>query len=116
MAELIEGDGELVVSLSAAEKLEAAHGDLHIPLSAIAGVEILDDVRHAVPGWKSVGAAWPGRFYIGTFHADGSKTFAAVHHDQQRGVRVRLRDANFDELVVGCDDPEAVAESLADHP
>ena len=113
MAQLnAEGD-ELVVSLTAMEKAEAVHGDVRVPLSSIVGVDVLDDVRHSVPGFKSIGAAWPGKFYIGTFHGDGEKIFAAVHHDQARGVRVRLRGANFDQMVIGCEDPEAVVNSVA---
>lgn len=114
MAELVREGQEIVVHLSAAEKLEAVHGDLRAPLSSVQGVEIVDDAVHAVNAFrKTVGAAWPGRFVIGTFRSDGgAKVFAVVHHDTPRGVRVRLQAANFDELLLGCDDPEGVARLL----
>jgi hypothetical protein len=83
-------------------------------MSSVRQVYVVDDAVHAVNAFtKSVGASWPGLFVIGTFHSQGSKVFAVVHHGTPRGVRVRLDGANFDELLVGCDDPEEVAERLA---
>jgi hypothetical protein len=38
--------------------------------------------------------------------------FAAVHHDTPRGLRIRLDGTPFDEWIVGCADPEAVADRL----
>ena len=113
MAELDREGADLVVKLGTEEKLEAVHGDIRVPMSSVREVEVVDDAVHAVNAYrKSVGAAWPGRFVIGTFRSDGAKTFAVVHHSTPRGVRVRLEGANFDELLVGCDDPEAVASRL----
>jgi hypothetical protein len=114
MAELSPEGNELVVHLSLAEKAEAVHGDIRVPMSSVRQVEVVDDAVHAVNAFtKSVGAAWPGLFVIGTFHSQGSKVFAVVHHNTPRGVRVKLEGANFDELLVGCDAPEAVAARLS---
>ena len=52
MAELRLEGGELVLRLSGAEKAEAVHGDLRVPLSALRGVEVLDDAR----GWTGIGS------------------------------------------------------------
>lgn len=112
MATLAREGDELVLTLTAAEKLESLHGDIRLPMSAVRDVVVVDDVLHAIHGLKSVGAAWSGEFYIGTFHGDSGKTFAAVHHGTPRGVRVTLGEANFDHLVVGCEDPEEVASQL----
>jgi len=112
MAQLAREGDELVLTLTAAEKAESLHGDLRLPMSSVTGVEVVDDVLHAVHGLKSVGAAWPGLIFVGTFHGEGGKTFAAVHHATPRGVRVSLEGANFDQLVVGCDNPEEVASQL----
>jgi hypothetical protein len=113
MAELrVEGD-ELVLALSAIEKAESIHGDIGVPLSAVREVEVLDDVIHAVHGLKLPGTRWPGRFAIGTFVGlKGNKTFAVVHHDTPRGVRVRLDGVAHDEFVVGCGDPESVKSRI----
>ena len=101
MAELRREGDELVVALSLAEKAEAAHGDIRVLTSSVREVEVVDDAIHAVSAWrKTVGAAWPGRFAIGTFRDDNGKVFAVVHHDTPRGVKVALEGANFDELVI----------------
>ena len=113
MAELNREGQDLVVTLTAVEKAEAVHGDIRVPMSSVRGVEIVDDAVHAVNAYrKSIGSAWPGRFVIGTFRSEGAKIFAVVHHNTPRGVRVRLEVANFDELLVGCDDPEGVVRRL----
>ncbi|HXW79565.1 MAG TPA: hypothetical protein VEJ84_08700 [Acidimicrobiales bacterium] len=116
MAELIKEGDELVVKLSTLEKAEAAHGDVRVPLSSVRGVEVVDDAAHAVPGWKVIGAGWPGSFAIGTYSGgpDNQKTFAVVHHDHPRGVKVRLEGARFDLLVISSEDPAAAVSELGD--
>lgn len=117
MAELDRDGRDLVVRLSTVEKAEAVHGDVRVPMSAVRSVEVVDDALHAVSAFtKSVGASLPGRFVIGTFHTDG-KVFAVVHHSTPRGVRVRLEGGNFDQLLVGCHDPEGTVTRIgADVP
>ena len=113
MADLkVEGD-ELVLHLSRAEKVEGIHGDLRVPLSAVTGVEVLEDAHRAadVIGVKA-GTRIPGVVEVATVLAAGKTVFAAVHRDTPRGVRVRLSGAGQDEWVVGCADPEAVAASV----
>ena len=116
MAELtVEGD-DLVVKLSTLEKAEAAHGDLRVPRSSVHGAEVVADAAQAVPGWKVIGAGWPGSFAIGTYSggADHQKTFAVVHHDHPRGVKVQLSGTKFDLIVVSCEDPETTLRQLGD--
>ena len=116
MAQLDRDGDDLVVRLSTEEKAEAAHGDVRVPVSAVQRVEVVDDALHAVSAWtKTVGASIPGQLLVGTFHSDG-KAFVAVHHHTPRGVRVTLEGANFDELLVGCDDPEGVIQQLGPLP
>ena len=114
MAELrTEGD-ELVLHLSDAEKVEGVHGDLRVPRSAVSGVEILDDA-HAAAGIRSglkIGTRIPGVIEVGSVEGRTRRLFAAVHHDTPRGLRVSLEGSSYDEWVVGCDDPEAVAVRL----
>lgn len=115
MAELMLASGELVLHLSGAEKAEAVHGDLRVPLSAFRGVEVLDDAH----SWTGIGVGFkvgmrvPGVATVATVHGHGEKIFVAVHGDTPRGVRVRLADAPWDEWIVGCADPEAVAATLS---
>lgn len=116
MAELhIEAD-QLVLHLSAAEKLEGVHGDLRAPLAAVGAIEVLDDA-HAPAGIRAgvkIGTRIPGVIEVGTAQGLKRRIFAAVHHDTPRGLRVRLQSTSFDEWIVGCADPEAVAAQLQD--
>jgi hypothetical protein len=116
MAELTRDGADLVVALSNLEKAEAAHGDVRVPISSVRAVDVVDDAVHAVPGLKVIGAGWPGRFAIGTYSGgpDHLKTFAVVHHDHPRGLRVQLEGDRFDQLVISCEDPEAMRSRLGE--
>jgi hypothetical protein len=114
MAELrIEGD-DLVLHLSAAEKVEGVHGDLRTRRSAIRRVEVLDDA-HRAAGFRAgmkIGTRIPGVVEVGVVQGSTRRRFVAVHHDTPRGVRVQLEGTPFDEWIVGCADPETVAAQL----
>jgi hypothetical protein len=94
---------------------ETVHGDLRVPLPALRGVEVLDDAH----GWTGIGVGFkvgirvPGVATVATVRGHGEQMFVAVHGDTPRGVRVRLEGARWDEWIVGCADPEAVAATLA---
>lgn len=114
MAELSIENTELVLRLSAAEKVEGVHRDLRAPLSAVIGVDVLDDAHGPVgirAGLK-IGTRIPGVVEVGIVQGRTRRLFAAVHHDTPRGVRVRLDGTPFDEWIVGCPDPEAVLARL----
>lgn len=112
MAELEVDGSELVLHLRLGEKAAAVHGDPRVPLSAVRGVEILDDAHEpADHGWK-IGERLPGVVEVGTILVQGRKIFAAVHHDTPRGVRVLLDGPDYDEWIVGCADPEQVAADV----
>jgi hypothetical protein len=114
VAELrIEG-GELVLHLTAVEKIEGVHSDLRAPLSAVRGVEVLDDA-HAPAGVRAgikIGTRIPGVVEVGTVQGPTQRLFAAVHRDTPRGLRVRFEGTGYDEWIVGCADPETVAAVL----
>lgn len=112
MAELVVEGDELVVRLRPVEKLEGAHGELKVPLSSVTSVEVLDDAMGAVHGFKLIGARIPGSVAVGTFSSGDARIFAVVHHDTPRGVKVDLQGTHYDQLIVGCDDPEAVVARL----
>jgi hypothetical protein len=111
MAELIVEGDELVLRLNTVEKLESVHGEVRVPVASVQSVEVLDDAVHAVHGFR-VGTGIPGSVAVGTFTSRDDKIFAVVHHDTPRGVRVRLEGARYDELIVGCEDPESVASLI----
>jgi hypothetical protein len=114
MAEIEVGDGELVLRLSAVEKAEAIHRDLHVPLSAVRGVEVIDDTMEMTrikTGFK-VGMRVPGSASVASVRRAGHKMFVAVHQDTPRGVRVLLEGDSYDEWIVGASDPESVVAIL----
>jgi len=112
MAELRVEGGELVLHLSAAEKLGAVHGDLRVPMSAVRGVEVLPDAHGPADGGIKLGTRIPGTVEFGTIWRDGQKAFAAVHPDTPRGVRVVLEGSSHSEWIVGCADPDTVAQTI----
>jgi hypothetical protein len=114
MAELKRDGADLVVALSDLEKVEAAHGDVRVPGTSVRAIDVVDDAVHAVPGLKVIGSGWPGRFAIGTFSGGPNdlKTFAVVHHDHPRGLRVQLDENRFDQVVISCEDPEGMLSGL----
>jgi hypothetical protein len=113
MAELEQVGDELVVTLSAIEMAESIHGDVRVPISAVKSVEVVDDIVHQVHGIKLPGSRWPGRFAIGTFVTHGGvKSFVVVHHDNPKGIRVTLEGTKFDELLIGCPNPESIKQKL----
>jgi hypothetical protein len=113
MAELRVQDGELVLHLSGLEKAQAVHGEPRAPLSAVRGVEVLEDAHAPADQGIRIGTRLPGVVEVGTIRAGGRKIFAAVHHDTPRGVRVVFEGTPYDEWIVGCADPEAVIAGLS---
>ncbi len=113
MATLHVEHGELVLALTRGEKVEGIHGDLRVALTSVVGVDVLDDAHAAadIIGIKA-GTRIPGVIEVGTISARDKKIFAAVHRDTPRGVRIRLRDADHDEWIVGCADPQSVAADI----
>ena len=114
MAELrVEGD-ELRLVLNAAEKVEGLHGNLCVPLATVRGVEVLADAHRAagIRAGIKVGTRLPGVIEVCRVYGARSKRFVAVHHDTARGVRVSFSSGEFDEWIVGCADPEAVASGI----
>jgi len=112
MPELRVEGSDLVLHLSGAEKVEGVHGDLRVPMSAVTGVEILDDAHSPADRGIKAGTRLPGVIEVGTVFSEGRKIFAAVHRDTPRGLRISLSGAFYDEWIVGCADPESIAATL----
>ena len=72
MAELqIEGD-EVLLHLSRSEKLEAIHGDLRAPLTAIRPIEVLNDAHEPADHGFKVGERLPGISEVATVRTEAS--------------------------------------------
>lgn len=102
---------DLVLDLSRLEKAEAVHGDLRVPLAAVREVEVVDRPLDLIHGIKLPGTGIPGRTAVGTWISPDGRTFAVEHH-ASRGVVVHLEGQPYQQLIVGCDQPEEVAERL----
>jgi len=113
VAEVRVAGTDIVLALTEFEKVEAIHGPIKLPLASLHGAEVLDDAIHAVHGLRAPGTGVPGMVAVGTFRYGGKKLFAVVHHNTPRGVRLRFEGADFDEVIVGCDDPESVIGQLS---
>ena len=108
MAELlVEGD-ELVLHLSGAEKLEAVHGDLRAPRSAVRSVEVLENAHEPADHGFKQGERLPGYSEVAIVRTRGQKLFAVVHHDTPRGVRITFEGTGYDAWIVGSEDPESL--------
>ncbi len=112
MAELILDGIDLVLKLSTLEKVEGVHGDIRVPLSSVQSISVVEDVIHAVHGIKMPGSRLPGIFAMGTFISGNHTIFAIVHHQNKRGVQVRLQGAKYDALIVGVEEPETLVKDL----
>jgi len=107
-----EGD-HLVLHLSALEKAEGFHGDIHVPLSSVRAVRVVDDPWRELRGLRAPGTGLPGVIAVGTRRGDFGKDFAAVH-GKGPGVVVELDGAEFGRFVVTSDDAPGLAASLGD--
>jgi hypothetical protein len=105
----IEGD-DFVVVLGRLEKLEAAHGDLRVPLSAVRDIEVVDRPLDVLQGLKLIGSGLPGTA-VGTWISPDGRTFAVEHH-ASRGLVIHLEGQSYKELIIGSDDPEALMDKL----
>jgi hypothetical protein len=112
MAELkLEGD-ELVLHLTAGEKILGAHSNPRAPRSAVTHVEVLSDAHGPADKGIKVGERIPGVVEVGTIYSEGRKMFAAVHRNTPGGIRILFNGTKYDEWVVGCADPAGLIEQL----
>ena len=111
LAEIVVRDGELVVQLSALEKLGALHADVRVPIANVVWARVVEHPWEALRGLRCPGTGIPGVIMLGTKRGRFGADFAAVYKDRP-AVAVELRDAAFCRLIVTVDDPAAVARSL----
>lgn len=112
---MVDGD-ELVVRLTASEKVWAFHTDVRVPLSAVREVTAPDNIWIQLRGWRMAGIAIPGLVALGTRrHGDGFD-FTAVHR-RRPTVQVDLNGPpRWQRIVVSVEDgvdPQAEAIRIA---
>ncbi|HEV8065779.1 MAG TPA: hypothetical protein VGP46_13140 [Acidimicrobiales bacterium] len=111
MAELlIEGD-ELVVKMSTAERLEAVHGEVRVPVTSISRAWAVPSAWPELRGIRAPGTGIPNVVAVGTRRGQFGKDFAVVHGTGP-AVVVELEGADYQRIVVTTDDAETVASQL----
>lgn len=111
MADLVIDDDTVTISLSVAERVEALHGDLTIPRSAITGVHQVPDGMREVHGLRMPGTGLPGVILVGTFREKSRTTFA-VCHGQRPAVVLDVAGQPYDRVVVTVEDPADAVSRL----
>jgi len=66
VAEVVVSGDQLLVRLSATEKLESFHSEVSVPLSSVRSVEVVENTLDYVHGIR-VGTGIPGSTAVGTF-------------------------------------------------
>ncbi len=111
MASIDISADSVTVTLSAAEKLEALHGDVTVPRSAITTVRAVPDGMAELRGLRMPGTGIPGMLMVGTLRAKDFVMFA-VCHARRPAVVIDLTEAAYDRIVVTTDEAESIAASL----
>ena len=111
MVSLLVDADVVTVSLSVAEKVEALHGDVSVPRTAVVGARIVPDGMEEIHGLKLPGTGLPGVIMVGTWRDGESVTFA-VCHGRAPAVVLDLDEQVFDRIIVTVEDPEASVAAL----
>lgn len=111
VAQIIVSADTVTVSLTELEKVEALHGDLTVPRSAVTGARTVPDGMAELHGIRAPGTGLPGVIAAGTWRDHGSTTFAMCH-GRHPAVVITLRGQGFDRLVVTTDQSRDIVTAL----
>ena len=115
VAELIVDDKNLVVHLTAGEKVWGLHGDIRVRLSSIVSVAPDPKPWLGLRGWRMTGISFLGHAALGTRrHGDGYD-FCALHRDRP-AIRVDVTQGRFSRFVISVQegrDAQAEAARIA---
>lgn len=111
MAEIrIEGD-ELVIEQSLVDHLLSLRSTLRFPIAQVDGITWDPGVAAEPKGLRVPGTHIPGLVVAGTFRHEGEKVFWNIRRGTH-AVVIRLRDAEFQQLVVEVDDPQGTVDAV----
>ena len=104
--------GELVITVTGADRIFALKSELVIPIEHVLGAaKDEDEARRWWHGIRAPGTQIPGLLTAGTFYEHGERVFWDVHHPE-RAVAISLRDERYSRLVVEVDDPDATVAAI----
>jgi hypothetical protein len=112
MATLAVDGNDLVVRLSALEKIGALRGNIRVPLAAVRAVRVSDTPWSELRGIRAPGTGLPGVISLCTRRGPGIHDFAAVY-GRCPALVVEMTGASFDRFVVSCADAAEAAARLA---
>ena len=82
MAQVIETDQELILTLSGLEKLGSFHNSIRVPKSCLLSIKELENPwsgPDGMKGFRAPGTGIPGVVMLGTLRSKQGKEFAAVY-------------------------------------
>ena len=119
MADIAREGDEIVVKLSNGEQILAVHRDVRVQLSAVQGIDVIDEPVRRINGMKPrnlrvFGSYWPGWLAYGSFLDGGLRRllFAAVDGRKPRGLEITLDGARYTRLIVSLDHPDDAKTAL----
>lgn len=103
---------EVVVRLTALEKLGALHGDLRLPRTAVRRVDITSHPFPEMRGVRAPGTALPRFLALGTWRRAGKKDFVAIYRGRP-AVIMQLNEGltDYQRLIISVS-PSAVQSLL----
>jgi hypothetical protein len=112
VARLRIDDWSVTVSLSVAEKIQALHGNVTVPRTAVIGARAVPDgmAEVHVHGIRT-GTGLPGVILVGTARDGDSVTFA-VCHGRAPAVVLDLAGQPYDRIVVTVANPGEIVSGL----
>jgi hypothetical protein len=114
VASVLIDDRTVTVALSVTEKIEALHGDLAVPRTAVVGARAVPDGLTEVHG-PDMPAGWPTVSTVGTvrdFAPDFDRVTFAVCHGRQPAVVFDLAGQPYDRIVVTAGHPGQILSRL----
>lgn len=102
---------DLCLRLSWVEKLEAVHGDVAVPLASVGSVRAVVSAWPELRGIRAPGTGIPRVIAVGTLRGKFGRDFVVVH-GKGPAVVVELQGADYERLIVTCEDPDGVAATI----
>jgi putative intracellular protease/amidase len=114
VASVLVGDRTVTVALSVTEKIEALHGDLAVPRTAVVRARSVPDGLAEVHG-PDLPTGWPASSTVGTvqdFAQNFDRVTFAVCHGRQPALVLDLVGQPYDRIVVTTGNPGQLVSRL----